>query len=575
VITVQLLGGASLRSGEVPLAGPPAQRHRIALLSLIVAAWPQPLSRDRAMALLWPERDLPKARRLLNLAVHVLRSALGEDAIVSANDGLLLNPTALSCDLHELRAAIAANDPERIARCYTGALLDGFHLDESAEFAYWLDERRSELVHAFTGALRIVAEGQERSGDVHGRVGTCRKLVAAHPHSGLYARALMRALDAIGDRAGAIRHAAEHARRLELDLELPPDPEVQALADELRAAAPARRAPAGSRPAARPRGQAHHLYLQGRRWASEYTLAGLARAADCFERAVAHDPSFALALTGLAMAYAELSEQGGMPPDTAYRKAGAAAAAALRLDPELGETHRTVAYLKAVREHDWAGAEAEFQRALELNPEDADAHDLYGRLCAALGRYDEAIVLQRRAQELDPLSHRLDVVSTLLRAGRHHEAVMGARNAVELDPGHDRARATLGWAYFLSGRQEEGLAELERAASLSPNSTLWLGQLGEAYGMAGRTERAREVLRQLESRARTAYVSPYHLAYVHTGLGEYDQAAALLERASRERSGAVYGIRGSFLFAPLHAHPGFRALLERMGVMGDDRAIGR
>lgn len=565
MITVQLLGGASLRAGEVPLAGPPAQRHRIALLSLIIAAWPQPLSRDRAMALLWPERDLVKARRLLNLAVHVLRSALGEDAILSTNDGLLLNPTALNCDLHELRAAISANDPERIARCYTGALLDGFHLDESTEFAYWLDERRSELVHAFTGALRIVADDQERSGDMHGRVVTFRKLVAAHPHSGLYARALMRALDAVGDRAGAIRHAAEHARRLEQDLELPPDPEVQALAEELRAAAPARPA-AAARPPARPRGQAHHLYLQGRRWASEYTLAGLTRGADCFERAVAHDPTFALAHTELAMAYAELSEQGGMPPDVAYRKAGEAAAAALRIDPELGEAHRTVAYLKAVCEHDWTGAEAEFKRALALNPEDADAYDLYGRLCSALGRHEEAVALQRRAQELDPLSHRLDAVSTLLRAGRHHEALIGARNAVEVDPGHDRGRATLGWAYFLSGRQEEGLAELERAVSLSPNTTLWLGQLGQAYGMAGRTDRAREVLRQLETRARTAYVSPYHLAYVHTGLGEYDQAVALLERASAERAGAVYGIAGSFLFIPLRGHSGFRAILRRMGV---------
>jgi tetratricopeptide (TPR) repeat protein len=262
-----------------------------------------------------------------------------------------------------------------------------------------------------------------------------------------------------------------------------------------------------------------------------------------------------------------------MAPDVAYRKAGDAAAAALRIDPELGEAHRTVAYLKAVREHDWTGAEADFKRALELNPDDADAHDLYGRLCSAMGRYDEAIRLQRRAQELDPLSHRLDVVSTLLRAGRHHEALIGARNAVELDPGHDRGRATLGWAYFLSGRRDEGLAELERAVSLSPNSTLWLGQLGEAYGLAGRTDRAHGVLRQLETRARTEYVSPYHLAYVHTGLGEYDQAVALLERAARERSGAVYGIAGSFLFTPLHGHPGFRALLERMA--GGQAAVGR
>src|ERR1041385_1859046 len=98
----------------MPLSGPPAHRRRIALLALIVASWPQPLSRDRAMALLWPERDVANARRLLNLAVHVLRSALGEDAIVSAGDGLLFNPTQGSCDLHELRVAIAAKDFARV-----------------------------------------------------------------------------------------------------------------------------------------------------------------------------------------------------------------------------------------------------------------------------------------------------------------------------------------------------------------------------------------------------------------------------------------------------------------------------
>src|SRR5882672_344329 len=181
MITVQLLGGACLRSGDAPLSGPPAQRHRIALLTLIVAAWPQPLSRDRAMALLWPERDLPNARRLLNLAVHVLRSALGEGAIASAGDGLLLNPSRVSCDLHDLRAAIAEDVPERVVRLYTGSLLDGFHLDDSIDFGYWLDERRSELAHAYVGALLAVAERQERSGDVHGRVRTCLRLLAADP----------------------------------------------------------------------------------------------------------------------------------------------------------------------------------------------------------------------------------------------------------------------------------------------------------------------------------------------------------------------------------------------------------
>jgi DNA-binding SARP family transcriptional activator/Flp pilus assembly protein TadD len=560
VIKVQLLGGASLRSGDVPLAGPPAQRHRIALLSLIVAAWPQPLSRDRAMALLWPERDLAKARRLLNLAVHVLRSTLGENSIISAGDGLLLNPANLTCDLHELRDAVAANDAERIVRCYTGALLDGFHLSESVEFGFWLEKHRNELDHAYTGALRMVAESQEREGDVHGRVRTLRRLVAARPHSAVYARALMRALDATGDRAGAIRHADEHANRLRADLDLDPDPEVMVLAEHLRTAAPAQRS-SGTH---RPHDQAYNLYLQGCRWLSDYTLTSIARAIDCFEHALAHDQTFALANASLAIAFIDLAEQGWSEPEAAYRRATQAAASALKHDPNLGEAHCTIGHLKAVRDYDWTGAEREFKRALELNPDDANACDLYGRLCAGLGRYDEALALHRRAQELDPLSHRLDVVSTLLRAGRYHEAMVGARDAVELDPGHDRSRATLGWAYFLSGRRDEGLAELERAVKLSPGATIWLGQLGQAYAMAGQREKAHEILEELEARGEVGYVSPYHLAYVYTGLGDKEDAVDCLERAMGERAGAVYALKGSFLFASLHGFPGFDALLRRM-----------
>src|SRR2546423_863171 len=234
MITVQLLGGACLRAGDVPLSGPPAQRHRVALLTLIVAAWPQPVTRDRAMTMLWPEKDLASARRLLNLAVHVLRTALGEDAIASTGDGLLFNPSRANCDLHELRAAIESDASDRVARLYTAPLLDGFHLDDSTEFGYWLDERRTELSHAYVGALLALAERQKQSGDLHGRVRTRLRRVAADPHSGTYAQALMRALDDAGDRRGAIQHAAEHARRRRADLDLDPEPGVAALADQLR-----------------------------------------------------------------------------------------------------------------------------------------------------------------------------------------------------------------------------------------------------------------------------------------------------------------------------------------------------
>ena len=704
MITVQLLGGASLRSGDDPLGGPPTQRHRIALLTLIIASWPQPLSRDRAMALLWPERDLASSRRLLNLAVHVLRATLGECALASTGDGLLLNPSHVSCDLVELRGAIRANDFERIVKLYAGPLLDGFHLDESTEFAYWLDDRRSELTHAYVGALLALVERQEQVGDVHDRVGTCRRLVAVDPHSSVYAQALMRALDAAGDRTGARQHASDHAQRLRTDLDLAPDPDVVALAQQL-AKAPMRRQPspnaigsarspsvavlpflnlsadpsneyfadgitedviahlskmralkvisrasvlpfklrqsspkeigatlgatalldgsvryAGDRvrivakfidaasdqhlwaetydrqvddifsiqtdvalqiatalQAELSRDEqlrvhreptkdvrAYQLFLQGRQWLTRYTPESLARAIEYFDRAIARDPTFALAFAMLSLAHIERAEQGTVAPDVSYCRAEEAVTKALSLDPELSAAHCTAGHLKTVSRFDWAGAEKDFKRALELSPSNADALDLYGRLCAALGRYDEAIAMVQRAQELDPMAHRIDVATTLLRAGRYDEGLRRAEEALELDPRYDRARATLGWAYFFCGRKVDGVAELERAVADSQGNTMWLGQLAQAYAMTGMAAKARAILAALEERAKHAYVSPYHFAYVYTGLGDADSAMDWLERAVMVHGGPAYGIKSSFLLTSLHAHPRFVALLRKM-----------
>ena len=685
----------------MPIGGPPAQRHRIALLTLIVCAWPQPLARDRAMAMLWPERDTAGGRRLLNLAVHVLRTALGEGAITSTGDALLLDPSRIWCDLHEIRLAMAAGDADAVVQGYA-PLLDGFHLDDSVDFEYWLEERRRELDHAYFNALRAVAERQEREGDVHGRVTTCRRLVAADPHSSAYALALMEALDAAGDRLGAVQHAAEHARRLRDDLELDPDPEVAALADRLRTA-PAKRRPAASAPprelasiavlpfrnlstdpenacfadgitedvianlskiralkvisrtsvmhfkesqsSLREIGaalgatvvlagsvrraadrvrivaqlmdtgtdrhlwsetydrrmsdiftiqsevalqiasaleaelsqdeqsrlrrtpthdvQAYHLFLQGRQMLGRYTTEAMLASITYFDRAVARDPDFALAHALLAMTHAQLAEMGVVDPEAGYARATEAVTRALAIDPGLDVAHCTLGFLRAVRDYDWSGAERAFERALELNPSGADTYDLYGRVLAGIEQYDRALALLERASELDPLAHRIDVATVLLRAGRVNEAFARAEAALELED-HERTRATVGWAHFLAGRHEQGIVELERAAAMAPAASMWLAQLGEAHALAGNTSRAREILRELEARSRESYVPPYYFAYVHAGLGEADRALDHLERAVDERAGPAYSIKGSFLLAPLRGHPRFRALLARM-----------
>ncbi len=311
--------------------------------------------------------------------------------------------------------------------------------------------------------------------------------------------------------------------------------------------------------------QAYQLYVEGRHWLVKYTTPAMQRAIVYFERAIARDPGYALAYASVAMAYAELAEGGALAPEVAVRQARDAGANALRLDPTLGEAHCAVAQLNQL-DFDWAAAEQEFKRALELSPSSADTYDLYGRMCAGLERYEEAIALVRRAQELDPLAHRTDVAAALLRAGRYDEAALEAARALEDDPDYDRAHTTLGWAYLKKGMTDAGLGELERAVALSPTNSQWLAQLGEAYALVGSADKAREVLQQLEDRARRTYVSPYHLAFVYTGLGEHERALDLVERAFDEHAGAMYGIKGSFLLAPLRPHPRFKALLTRMNL---------
>jgi serine/threonine-protein kinase len=312
--------------------------------------------------------------------------------------------------------------------------------------------------------------------------------------------------------------------------------------------------------------QAYQLYLQGRHCLVRYTSEGMRKGIWYFERAIELDPRYALAHIGVAFAYAELGETGSMEAEQAYPLARMAVDAALAIDNTLADAHVVLGMLKLVAEYDWIGAEREFKRALELSPSNADAYDFYGRLCSALGRQEDSIAMQRRAQELNPVEHRSDYANSLMRAGRYEEARDEAKRAAELDPLYDRLRATLGWALIRLGRPDEGIAELEKAVSLTPSSTAWLAQLGQAYAEAGRVTEARDILRRLSDLATRQYVSPYHMAYVLTGLGEYEEAMDWLEKAYEEKAGAIYGIKGSFLFLALRSNPRFVALLKKMNL---------
>jgi TolB-like protein/Flp pilus assembly protein TadD len=314
--------------------------------------------------------------------------------------------------------------------------------------------------------------------------------------------------------------------------------------------------------------EAYQFYLQGRHHLVRFNKEGVTRSLYYFEQAVARDPGFALAYVGMAHAYTQFGVEGisDVLPLEAFARAQRAIDSALALDNNLAEAHGIVGLLRFTRDFDWKGAEAEFRLALTLSPGSADLYDHLGWLCSAQGRFDESLALMRRARELDPLAHRSDVANELMRAGRPQEALADARRAVELDPSFARVHAVYGWACIALGRTNEGLSALERAVDLSTGSTLFLAQLGQACGMTGDTTRARAIFAELSAMAEKHYVAAYHFAHIHAGLGEHEAALDCLERAFEERSGGIYGVKGSYLFAGLREHPRFQALLRRMNL---------
>lgn len=241
-----LLGGAVIRSSGSPLGGPGAHRHRLALLALLAAS-PTPVSRDKLIAMLWPERDSEGGRNLLKVAVHELRKLLGDGAIRTTGDQLSVDVAVLSCDLIDVERAAESGDDVAVVAQYAGPLLDGFHLKDAPEFERWVDGQRSRVARLAAQSMEKLALKAEREGDWRAAVDWWRKLAAQDPPRADVALSLMRALDASGDRVGAIRHAEIHAAVRDREFGLEPDAAVTELARELMSRRTVRRPPAAER----------------------------------------------------------------------------------------------------------------------------------------------------------------------------------------------------------------------------------------------------------------------------------------------------------------------------------------
>jgi serine/threonine protein kinase/Tfp pilus assembly protein PilF len=290
------------------------------------------------------------------------------------------------------------------------------------------------------------------------------------------------------------------------------------------------------RPTANP--EAYELYLKGRFFWNKRTGADMRKAIDYFYQAIAKDPNYALAYAGLADCYDLLHEYSELSPKESYPKAKAAAIKALELDDTLGEAHTSLAYSLMNYDWDWRSAEREYQRAIQLNPNYATAHQWYAECLSMLGRHGEAIAEIKKAHELDPLSLIINqgVGGKYLYARRYDEAMAQFHRTLELYPHFPPTHQRLGWCYVQKRMYDAAIAAMQRAVELSGNSTQTIAALGFAHAAAGRRDTAQDIIAELERRSKKSYVDPYFVATIFAALGEKDEAFALLDKAFAERS---------------------------------------
>jgi TolB-like protein/Tfp pilus assembly protein PilF len=311
---------------------------------------------------------------------------------------------------------------------------------------------------------------------------------------------------------------------------------------------------------------AYRAYLRGRFFWNKRTEAGLRKAIESFNEAIARDGSYAPAYAGLADSYALLGSNfyDAIPPREAMPLAKKAARRALELDPQLAEAHTSLGYVLMVYDWDLPAAEKEFRQAFRSNPSYTTAHHWYGHYLLAAGHPDQAAAEMKIALALDPLSLPVNVGAGWCSyfARRYDEAIVQYRKALELEPDFALARQALAMALERKGAYTEAIAEFRKAVALSGGSASTLASLGHACALAGATAEARAQLDRLEELSRRKYVPAMYRAFIYLGLGDKDRAAVWLAKAYEERSEYFIYYRADPSFDSIRGDRRFAAMLK-------------
>jgi TolB-like protein/DNA-binding winged helix-turn-helix (wHTH) protein/Tfp pilus assembly protein PilF len=595
------------------------------LLVLLLERAGDVVTRDEVREKLWPADTFVDFDHSLNTAVRKLREALGDSAdapryveTLARRGYRFIAPVASRRTeqvAHSPDADVASvpPDPARLSSSPLRPLILAIVVVGAAALvAYWAVRRQGPTTRSGGRLTLAVLPFDNLSGDAEqeylsdglteemitqlGRLEPDRLRVLARSSTWKYKRAdrdigrLRRELGADYVLEGSLRRAGERVRVSAQLVQVDDQSQVWAetyerdLGDALilqrevaeavaRTIAVTLTPDAHARLArARPvRSEAYQDYLRGRFFWNRRTEATLKQALGYFQKAIAADPGYAPAYSGLADSYLSLGASsivGGLPPRQAMPEAKAAALKALQIDGALAEAHTSLAMVHLLYDWDLAACEKEFRRAIELDPNYTAAHHWYSHCLLPLGRIEESLAESERALELEPLQLTVGIHLGwhYLYARQYDQAIDQFRKTLELDPAFPNAQRYAAWGYLQKGMHPEAIAALRAALNSVGRNPQIEGELGHVLAVAGRRAEALAILEGLGDLSATRYVSPYSVALVHAGLGDRDQALAWLDKAYAERSDYMPYLKLEPMLDGLRSDHRFVALVGRVGL---------
>ena len=542
----------------------PLERRPLELLMLLVERHPRLVPRSDIVERLWGSDVFVDVEASVNTAVRKVRRALGDS---STNPAHVVRVPGKG---YRFAAAVDLDSTPAITRLavlpfenLTGDplreyLVDGF-TEEAIAVLGQIDPDRLAVVGR-TSVMPYKRTSRPLP-DIARELGAAYLLESSVRTEGSRIRVtsrLIRAADQVALWSGAFD--GEPASLLEFERDL-----CSELAMRIRLQIGPRQIEALERRQTRDP-EAYNLYLQGRYFWNQLTADTTRQAVECFARATARDPNYALAWSGIADAHAAGPISGDTAPLVAGPRAMDAAERALKAEPDLAAAHTSMGSAHFFLSWRWPESERHHRRAIDLDPQYAHGHRMLGILLSHLQRHDEALAEIRRARELDPLyvMHQSLSSQIAFSARQYAAAVEFARRAIAIDPKFWIARLHLAQALIESGESTAALDALDTAARLTGNSKI-LSLRGYVLARTGRDGEAREVLYTLNAIARERYVPPYAGALVHLALGDADAALDALDRALSVRDVHLIFLPVDPKWDPIQHDPRFGRIVERCG----------